>query len=218
MVPPWTPPPPKDSPPPEPPPPEDKEAGSPPNKEAGSQEGQQPQQLDAPGNKDTFVFSIVERLQGQAIARSRELATLSAVLEERARLSRELHDGFAQLVAFLLVRIDTVEGLLADACFAGAVQLHVHPPTLAIAAGERPLASPIVRWQAARQEQVTNLRHETMMLKDPAARRLLAVLDGSRTRAELADTVDIGASDALAAEHRVDEYVRQFAKHGLLIA
>ena len=56
------------------------------------------------------------------------------------------------------------------------------------------------------------------MLKDPAARRLLAVLDGSRTRAELADTVDIGASDALAAEHRVDEYVRQFAKHGLLIA
>jgi signal transduction histidine kinase len=28
-------------------------------------------------------------------------------------LSRELHDGFAQLVAFLLVRIDTVEGLLA---------------------------------------------------------------------------------------------------------
>jgi len=112
----------------------------------------------------------------------------------------------------------SVEGLLADACFAGAVQLHVHPPTLAIAAGERPLASPIVRWQAARQEQVTNLRHETMMLKDPAARRLLAVLDGSRTRAELADTVDIGASDALAAEHRVDEYVRQFAKHGLLIA
>jgi signal transduction histidine kinase len=61
----------------------------------------------------TFVFSIVERLQSQAMARSRELATLGAVLDERARLSRELHDGLAQLVAFLLVRIDTVEGLLA---------------------------------------------------------------------------------------------------------
>ncbi len=60
----------------------------------------------------TFVFSVVERLQAQAMARSRELATLSAVLEERARLSRELHDGFAQLVAFLLVRIDTVTGLV----------------------------------------------------------------------------------------------------------
>ena len=60
----------------------------------------------------TFVFSIVERLQAQAMARSREIATLSAVLEERARLSRELHDGFAQLVAYLLVRIDTVEDLV----------------------------------------------------------------------------------------------------------
>jgi signal transduction histidine kinase len=47
------------------------------------------------------------------MSRSRDLATLSAVLEERARLSRELHDGFAQLVAFLLVRIDTVTDLVA---------------------------------------------------------------------------------------------------------
>ncbi len=59
----------------------------------------------------TFVFRIVERLQAQAVARSRDVATMSAVLEERARLSRELHDGFAQLVAYLLVRIDTVTGL-----------------------------------------------------------------------------------------------------------
>jgi signal transduction histidine kinase len=60
----------------------------------------------------TFVFRVVERLQAQALARSREVATLNAVLEERARLSRELHDGFAQLVAYLLVRIDTVESLV----------------------------------------------------------------------------------------------------------
>jgi signal transduction histidine kinase len=60
-----------------------------------------------------FVFRIVERLQAQALARSRDLATLRAVVEERARLSRELHDGFAQLVAYMLVRLDTVTGLLA---------------------------------------------------------------------------------------------------------
>src|SRR5260221_11708339 len=59
-----------------------------------------------------FVFRIVERLQAQALARSRDLATLNAVLEERARLSRELHDGFAQLVAYMLVRLDTVTGLV----------------------------------------------------------------------------------------------------------
>src|SRR5258708_7524438 len=59
-----------------------------------------------------FVFRIVERLQAQALARSRDLATLSAVIDERARLSRELHDGFAQLVAYMLVRLDTVTGLV----------------------------------------------------------------------------------------------------------
>jgi len=60
-----------------------------------------------------FVFRIVERLQVQALARSRDVATMRAVVDERARLSRELHDGFAQLVAYLLVRIDTVTGLVA---------------------------------------------------------------------------------------------------------
>jgi two-component system sensor histidine kinase DegS len=59
-----------------------------------------------------FVFRIVERLQAEALAQSRDVAALSAVVDERARLSRELHDGFAQLVAYLLVRLDTVTGLV----------------------------------------------------------------------------------------------------------
>ncbi len=59
-----------------------------------------------------FVFGIVERLEEHALSRSREIAALSAMMEERERLSRELHDGLAQLVAYLLVRIDTVTGLV----------------------------------------------------------------------------------------------------------
>jgi signal transduction histidine kinase len=59
-----------------------------------------------------LVFGIVDRLQAQAVARSREVATLQGVLQERERLSRELHDGLAQLVASMLVRLDTVAALL----------------------------------------------------------------------------------------------------------
>lgn len=59
-----------------------------------------------------LVFGIVERLERQSLARSREIAALSAMMQERERLSRELHDGLAQLVAYLLVRIDTVTGLV----------------------------------------------------------------------------------------------------------
>ncbi len=60
----------------------------------------------------SFVFRVVERVQAQAVRREREVAALNAVMDERARLSRELHDGLAQLVAFLLVRLDTVAGLV----------------------------------------------------------------------------------------------------------
>ena len=49
---------------------------------------------------------------GQTVRRGREVAALNAVMDERARLSRELHDGLAQLVAFLLVRLDTMAGLV----------------------------------------------------------------------------------------------------------
>lgn len=60
-----------------------------------------------------IVFGIVARLQGQAVARNRDLAALNAIVAERGRLSRELHDGLAQLVAYTIVRLDTVADLLA---------------------------------------------------------------------------------------------------------
>ena len=56
----------------------------------------------------TIVFGIVARLQDQALVRGREVVALGAVIEERERLGRELHDGLAQLVAYMLVRLDTV--------------------------------------------------------------------------------------------------------------
>jgi signal transduction histidine kinase len=59
-----------------------------------------------------LVFGIIEHLQRQAIERSREVAVLNTLVEERGRLSRELHDGLAQLTAYLLMRIDTVESLI----------------------------------------------------------------------------------------------------------
>lgn len=62
-----------------------------------------------------FVFGIVIRLQDRTVARSREVAALQAVVEERERISHELHDGLAQLISYMLVRLDTVAELLATA-------------------------------------------------------------------------------------------------------
>lgn len=112
----------------------------------------------------------------------------------------------------------TLEALLAEACYAGTADLYVHPPSLAAADGERPCTTPVVRWQAARGTGVTNLRHETLGLDDPAALRLLGLLDGTRTQAELAGALAPALPDAqrTQAPDAVANYLAQFAMHGLL--
>src|SRR5918911_3955293 len=59
------------------------------------------------------LFRVLRRLQAEAVAREQDILTMNAVMQERERLSRELHDGVAQLVAHLLLRLDTIKELVA---------------------------------------------------------------------------------------------------------
>ena len=70
----------------------------------------------------------------------------------------------------------SLEAIVADGCLNGALMAELHSPALASLPGERPRAGAFSRWQAARGVRVTNLRHETMQVHDPAALRLLALL------------------------------------------
>jgi len=58
------------------------------------------------------LFRVLRRLQAEALVREQDIQTMHAVMQERERLSRELHDGVAQLVADLLVRLDTIKDLV----------------------------------------------------------------------------------------------------------
>ncbi len=58
------------------------------------------------------LFRVLRRLQAEALAREQDILTMNAVMQERERLSRELHDGAAQLVAHLLLRLDTIKELV----------------------------------------------------------------------------------------------------------
>lgn len=60
------------------------------------------------------LFRVLGRLQADASSREQDVRTMSAVMQERERLSRELHDGVAQLVADLLLRLDTIRSLVED--------------------------------------------------------------------------------------------------------
>ncbi len=59
-----------------------------------------------------ILFRVLRRLQAEAVAREQDILTMNAVMQERERLSRELHDGVAQLVAHLLLRLDTIKELV----------------------------------------------------------------------------------------------------------
>jgi SAM-dependent methyltransferase len=109
--------------------------------------------------------------------------------------------------------------LLAEAFVADEVALHVHPPRITETPPQRPLASPVARWQARTGRNIVNLDHETLQIADAGARALLALFDGARDRAALDDAVGsaLGADDPATRRLRIDDYVRQFARLGLLI-
>jgi signal transduction histidine kinase len=58
------------------------------------------------------LFRVLRGLQAEALAREQDILIMNAVMQERERLSRELHDGVAQLVAHLLLRLDTIKDLV----------------------------------------------------------------------------------------------------------
>jgi signal transduction histidine kinase len=58
------------------------------------------------------LFRALGKLQAEALAREQDILTMNAVMQERERLSRELHDGVAQLVADVLLRLDTIKDLV----------------------------------------------------------------------------------------------------------
>jgi hypothetical protein len=59
-----------------------------------------------------------------------------------------------------------------------------------------------------------------MRIDDPRALSLLTLLDGTRTRADLALALQpaLGEADRGKAAQQVDAYLSQFALHGLLVA
>ncbi len=68
---------------------------------------------------------------------------------------------------------------------AGAAELHRAAPPFVLVAGPRPEASIVARRDATRSSASANLRHEPIALQE-GERALLPLLDGTRTRSELA--------------------------------
>ena len=70
---------------------------------------------------------------------------------------------------------------------AEAIEFWQQPPRVAMAIGERPVASPLARFQLSLGlTMVTNQRHQSIDLPDESGRLLVSLLDGTRDREALA--------------------------------
>ncbi|MFI4902750.1 MAG: methyltransferase regulatory domain-containing protein [Burkholderiales bacterium] len=107
-----------------------------------------------------------------------------------------------------------LDALLAEAWVGGVIDLHSQPAALATSIAQKPRASRIARLMAKSRPRVANVRHESVSLAEPAARRLLTLLDGTRDRSallrELGPTFEAGAPG-------LDAMLHAFARLALLV-
>ena len=111
-----------------------------------------------------------------------------------------------------------LESILTDMYVSNIVNFHVHPPSLAATAGERPVCRPLARLEARTQESLTCLLHSRVRIPDANARYLITLLDGTRDRASLASALADRAfgHQRDAAGRFVTHALEQFGRMALL--
>jgi len=108
---------------------------------------------------------------------------------------------------------------------AGLLEVYAHPPEMVLEVSERPTVSPLVRYHAQHDQYTTNRKHMWVKLDD-VSRRMLLLLDGSRTRDEVIATaageIAGGALPVSTEQHTPEEIagdaLQMLAKCCLLIA
>jgi methyltransferase-like protein len=117
---------------------------------------------------------------------------------------------------------EALGGLLSTAWMAGLVELNGHQPHYVETVSERPIASPIARLQVRSGPFVSTLLHTSMRFDDAPSRLLLQLLDGTRTRAEIASEVAQAfppdqRPDPAALKAGLDRNLERLAKAALLV-
>jgi SAM-dependent methyltransferase len=109
-----------------------------------------------------------------------------------------------------------IERLLAELYVAGLVDLRTAPVAVAAVPGERPEAFAAARWLNREHEVIPSLYHEALRYQDPLGRKLLALLDGTRTCEELMAALG-GPFAGPAGRAQLDDVLKTLAGKALLV-
>ena len=170
----------------------------------------------APGPHEPHEVELSESSDGKTARETQEAleALIDALGEAAPR--RLTFDEVATMVGMgedSGHRREFFQHVVVGAARAGVVVPHTAAPGVTSEPGERPLASPIARRQVATGSIVTTLCHESVNVDHPVVRRLLPLLDGTRTRRELAAAL----GTALEGDS-LDAHLQHLGRLGLLCA
>ena len=104
--------------------------------------------------------------------------------------------------------------------FRQAIRIATAQAPLVVVPSERPSVSALARFQAANGEsKLATLRHNMILVEDVSVRALVPLIDGTRTRADLAR--ELARRDQVSSEEaatKLDETLAKVAEFGLLAA
>ena len=132
--------------------------------------------------------------------------------------------GFDELVRTIARNGASVDeaGALVDillaAYTAGLVELSTHAPHFALEPGPRPIASPVARLQLEHGFFVASLRHTSVYIEDDLGRRLLRLMDGTRTLDVLRRELEAQTSPVQVSPAALEKKVAEVARLALLVA
>ena len=96
------------------------------------------------------------------------------------------------------------------------VEFHVYQPPFCTEINQRPVASVVARWEAQGEMPATSLLLTVAGLKEPALRKLLPLLDGSRDQAAL--LAELRKADPQINEQGLRTSLERLAEYGMLLA
>lgn len=169
-----------------------------------------------PVNLDPDVEEVFQGARNASLKTSHPvmkaaMVALRSVWPERLSLD-QLRDAVAVRIG---ASPDSIPSrLLYESIAAGftfrVLDLHFYPLRVTRQPGDHPSASPLARWQAKQGVVLTNLLHQPVKVEGDGL-RLLSMLDGRRSRVEL-------AAELQASPAEIDEALKHLASLALLEA
>jgi SAM-dependent methyltransferase len=122
--------------------------------------------------------------------------------------------SFSGLAERLGYTAERLEAAMRKPVVMGLVETHCTPQNFTLRPGERPKAGQLIRAMMQMGDTAITLRHQKFVAKEDPTRLMLALCDGTRTRADIAGSMS-EAYGATVPVGQVEQAIVKFAPHAL---